>query len=818
MTLKALGSYDIVDELGAGGMGIVYKALDQTLKRTVAIKVIQAGKSARSSHLDRFKREAAVIARLRHPNVITLYDYGEEEGTFYYTMEYLKAETVGELIEDAEGPLSKRHLSAIGEGVFSALEYIHSQGLVHRDVKPGNIMVAPNERVTLMDFGLVKAQDLEALTKAGAIGTPRYMSPEMLKAENVDGRSDIFQMGLVLYEIATGKPAFKGRDVYVLARSVLAETPKNPSKVGKGLSNYFDEFIANCLAKDPNDRYQTAEEALTDFRRVLKNAPPLKKPTNALSQSSDSKESELKKSSNLSVLATKLSTSTITRPMFFFRDTPWPVKLLLLLLTAGLIVFIGSFMSPQAGGYRSFSIKTIPDLDAVNIHWSSETPYRSAIFWKEDGKNDSSYVKAVGSNRATTSHNILLDGIEKGIGYKFKVVYPDGTTSLPYTVKPVLASDLEARRLPPLWSSLNNLSIIWESNLPCTASVTFDLNGELIDRTLSRKLTRRHTLKLENLTFHSVLKNLRLTIATKRHRRVITGKDIDGPSRALNKFLAIVDQFKAGPLVARTKRKMASLGEKGDSEKLIRSTVDRLKPFRYLKSFSPAIKGVFQMTDESSVDYKAPLFIALRKLSAFDSLLDRFNKPRVHKLPGLYKNFIEVSYEKVLPPNPAVKIFELGEMDSSFLPTLKEQRPKNIMTSTAFTVMQAKHSFKVHYQLKKGSNLSHFFQSASDRPKMVLRSRNLTPEYFVRVTFGRGFSLDFWNNQESLPPTMWGSLHGENYEQTKLFEKSINSICVSFPKSMLTQGQNTFKVELYMLPGLEALHYTQIFGLYLYEN
>ena len=813
MTLKALGSYEIVDELGAGGMGVVYKAVDQTLKRTVAIKVIQAGKSERSSHLDRFKREAEVIARLRHPNVITLYDYGEEEGTFYYTMEYLKAETVSDLLADAESPLSRNHLQAIGEGVFAALEYIHSQGLVHRDVKPGNIMVAPDGRVTLMDFGLVKAEDLEGMTK-GAIGTPRYMSPEMLRAEQVDCRSDIFQMGLVLFEIATGEAAFKGRDVFVLARNVLTADPKRPSKLAKGLNRYFDTFIFNCLAKDIEDRYENAQEALIDFRRVLKNVPPLKKPKKPIASS---KESSQEITSTLSILVTRLSSTTLTRPMFFFRDIPWYLKLCCLILLMTFVYWMGTYTAQTPHTYRSYGVEVLPDLDAVTLKWKSDKAYPSALWWKDEEAKDDKYIRSEGSSIPTTAHSVQLEKLKKGVGHTFKIIYPNGKTSLPYSIKPLIATALEARRLPPRWLSLQKMDIKWETNLPCTSSITFDKNGALVSLPLSRRLQRTHLLSLRDLNFHTVLRDVRLTIATKRHRRVISSKDIEGPSRTYNNFLALVDAFKPAPIVKQTRRKLSKLKSDDEGAKLVSSITGKLRPYRQLRLFKPAIEGIFNMNESSAVDYKAPLYLALRKLSAFDSLLDRFDKPRQLNLHEMYAPFVKVKYSPELPPNPAVKLFELSEMDSSFLPTKEEQRPTKLMSNTAFTVIQARHSFKVHHSFKVSKDLSAFMKEATDNPKLLLRSRNLTPEFFVRVSFGRGFALDFFNNQENMPPTMWGTLHGEDYEKTKLFQKSINSIAVTFPKSLLNSGHNRFTVELYMLPGLRALHYTQLFGLYLYK-
>jgi len=814
--LESIGSYDIVDELGAGGMGIVYRAVDRQLRRTVALKVIHARVGSTSSHLERFKREAEVIARLRHPNVITLYDYGEAEGLCYYTMEYLEARTLADLVDEADGPLPRQKVLELGEGLCEALAYIHAQGLVHRDVKPANIMIGADGHVTLMDFGLVKAQDLEGITKAGAIGTPRYMSPEMLKAEEADRRSDIFQLGLVLYEAATGKSAFAGRDVYVLARNVLSARPPRPSKLVKSLSRHVDTFISNCLAKNPAHRYQDADEVRQDLRRVLKNVPPLRAPADPAdddSSGSSSTASEIKKSSAVTILASSLEISRLTGPFVTFRDTPWPVKLLVCFAVAASLWYMSSTAATvETGGYRAIDVEIRPDIDAFTLVWRSDRPYPTAALVKETDAPDETYVVAESPAEPTTNHELVFDKVQRGVTYTVKIRYPDGSTSLPQAVKPLLASGLEARRTALRWSGLDAVDVVYESSLPCRSEASYVSDGIPHDVVISPGYRREHVLSLRGLAPTATVRNVTLRLATARHRRQIVVDDVLGASGTLQSFVAAVEG--ALPDVATVlpplERDLRDLKDHDRARALAQRAWHGLACTGQFEDLQPLVAATFAATSP----LRQPLYGALRVLESFDALLERHEHPPLRDIPALYRPFLTTSYEAGMPAGPVCCLVDLGEVRSTFLPTRPEQRPDGLVSQAGFAVLQANDEFVVNTSIDARADLRPFMTShPADRYRLVVRVRNVTPEYFVRVSFGRHF-VDFRNTRASTPPTFWGGLHGEGYQQSAEYLRSINSICVAVPRDMLT-GAESFTVGLHLVPGLRALHYVQIFGLWL---
>jgi eukaryotic-like serine/threonine-protein kinase len=267
-----LGPYEIVSPLGAGGMGEVYRARDTRLDREVAVKVIAAELSASSEQRQRFEREARTISQLSHPHICALFDVGEQDGRAFLVMELLQGETLADRL--MKGPLSLEQTLRCGVEIADALDKAHRQGVVHRDLKPGNIMLTKSG-VKLLDFGLAKALQPVAstagtaiettlspnLTEAGMfVGTLQYMAPEQLSGVPADARSDIFAFGTVLFEIATGRRAFVGDSRIALASAILNEQAPAPSSVRAEIPRALDRLIRICLAKDPDERWQTAHD------------------------------------------------------------------------------------------------------------------------------------------------------------------------------------------------------------------------------------------------------------------------------------------------------------------------------------------------------------------------------------------------------------------------------------------------------------------------------------------------------------------------------------------------------------------------------
>jgi serine/threonine protein kinase/tetratricopeptide (TPR) repeat protein len=273
---RTLAHYRVLAQLGKGGMGEVYLAEDLRLRRRVALKVLPPDLAEEPRHLERFRREARSVAALNHPNIVTLYSVEEAEGLHFLVLEVVEGETLADLL--AHGPLPLDRLLPIAHSLAEALEAAHACGVIHRDLKPRNVMVSREGRVKILDFGIarwVHAPEEEReddgtpetdLTKTGRlIGTAAYMSPEQIQGEPVDPRSDLFSLGVLLYEMATGQQPFQGKSRLSTMAAVLHDTPPPPSTLVKGLPDRFNGIVSRCLAKEPSQRYQDAAELRRDL-------------------------------------------------------------------------------------------------------------------------------------------------------------------------------------------------------------------------------------------------------------------------------------------------------------------------------------------------------------------------------------------------------------------------------------------------------------------------------------------------------------------------------------------------------------------------
>jgi len=275
-----LGPYEILDALGAGGMGEVYRARDTRLERTVAIKILPQQLSNDPIRKQRFEREAKTISNLNHPHICTLHDIGSQDGVDYLVMECVEGETLAKRLE--KGPLALEQVLKYGAQVADALDKAHRSGVVHRDLKPGNIMLTPTG-AKLLDFGLAKpaapltsvatltaaVTQSSPMTEQGAIvGTFQYMSPEQVEGKELDGRSDIFSLGAVLYEMLTGQRAFPGKSQLSVASAILEKEPAPISAVKPMTPPTLDHVIRRCLAKDPEERWQTARDLELELKWI----------------------------------------------------------------------------------------------------------------------------------------------------------------------------------------------------------------------------------------------------------------------------------------------------------------------------------------------------------------------------------------------------------------------------------------------------------------------------------------------------------------------------------------------------------------------
>jgi beta-lactam-binding protein with PASTA domain/tRNA A-37 threonylcarbamoyl transferase component Bud32 len=281
------GRYELDGVVGRGGMAEVYRARDIRLDRIVAIKTLRTDLARDQIFQARFRREAQSAASLNHPSIVAVYDTGEDEDMVtgvpvpYIVMEYVDGRTVRDLLQEGHRLLPERSLEII-DGVLRALDYSHQAGIVHRDIKPGNVMVTRNGDIKVMDFGIARAMsDAQAtMTQtAQVIGTAQYLSPEQARGERVDARSDLYSAGCLLYELLTGRPPFTGDSPVAIAYQHVRENPVPPSRVDPDVPAWADAIVLKAMAKSPADRYQTAADMRADLQRAASGMPVSAPPT-----------------------------------------------------------------------------------------------------------------------------------------------------------------------------------------------------------------------------------------------------------------------------------------------------------------------------------------------------------------------------------------------------------------------------------------------------------------------------------------------------------------------------------------------------------
>src|SRR5499425_3153909 len=275
-----LGPYEITTQLGAGGMGEVYRARDTRLERSVAIKILPEQLSKDPVRKQRFEREAKTVSSLNHPHICVLHDIGSQDGVDFLVMECVEGETLAKRLE--KGPLPMEQVLKFGAQIADVLDKAHRSGVVHRDLKPGNIMLTPTG-TKLLDFGLAKpavalvsgstltvAARPSPMTQEGTVvGTFQYMSPEQVEGKELDGRSDIFSLGAVLYEMLTGKKAFEGKSQLSVASAILEKEPEAISALKPLTPPVLDHAIRKCLAKTPDERWQSASDVASELKWIL---------------------------------------------------------------------------------------------------------------------------------------------------------------------------------------------------------------------------------------------------------------------------------------------------------------------------------------------------------------------------------------------------------------------------------------------------------------------------------------------------------------------------------------------------------------------
>jgi len=274
--------YRIEREIARGGMAEVYLARDQSLDRLVALKALFPEYAREPSFVERFRREAQAAANLNHPNIVAIYDWGQESGTYFIVMEYVEGRSLRDLIRN-DGPLDPGQAADITAEIASALAFAHRSGVVHRDVKPGNVLLTQSGTVKVTDFGIARAGTSDGLTQTGSVmGTATYFSPEQAQGLAVDGRSDVYSVGIVLYELVCGVPPFVADSPVSVAYKHVREEPVPPSRRNPDVPPALEQIIMSALAKDPEHRYQSADDLRADLLRFRRGRPLSAAPVTAI--------------------------------------------------------------------------------------------------------------------------------------------------------------------------------------------------------------------------------------------------------------------------------------------------------------------------------------------------------------------------------------------------------------------------------------------------------------------------------------------------------------------------------------------------------
>lgn len=271
--------YRVTEKVGAGGMAEVYKAVDETLGRTVAVKVLRSSFAQDPAFVERFRREAQAAANLQHPGIVNIYDWGADGDAYYIVMEYIRGTDLKSLVR-TQGPLAPAQVAEFGEQICAALAVAHGYDVIHRDIKPQNIVLMPDGRVRVMDFGIARMTDGDDLTQTGSVlGTAQYVSPEQAQGRPLTAASDLYSLGIVLYELLTGSPPFAGETPVAVALKQVHDAPAPLRQLRPDLSPALEAVIMRALVKDPRGRYATADEMRQDLRRAAQGEAPAAAPT-----------------------------------------------------------------------------------------------------------------------------------------------------------------------------------------------------------------------------------------------------------------------------------------------------------------------------------------------------------------------------------------------------------------------------------------------------------------------------------------------------------------------------------------------------------
>ena len=437
---RRLGNYTLGEVLGRGGMGTVYRAKADGSDEAVALKVLLPELAQDLEYLKRFRREIKAGSRLTCPYVVHIVGWGEDQGYFYFAMELLEnGKDLARVLED-DDRMKASQVMDVGIQLCQALDELHRTGVVHRDIKPGNIMLLPDNTIKLMDFGLAKMLDRTALTATGeALGSPRYMSPEILKGLPADYRSDVYQVGVLLYELVCGEPAFDGESFDRLLHLILETSAIDINTLYPDVSPDLAAVIRTCMRKSPTDRYRTVAELQANLEAVKDGRPPLPPFSGKVSGKSDVGP---RASSHATAAALDHTDAVKTRKILTEGITPPKVMAFLFFLVMALVAVVLMRQPPAAIDPQ---VQITKGFQSVEIRWQTAQPCATRARTRIGKGPIKEYTNAVETK--ATEHTILLKNLEVGKPYKVKLAGTRGPYRAPVLVELVKPAPPSAVRV-----------------------------------------------------------------------------------------------------------------------------------------------------------------------------------------------------------------------------------------------------------------------------------------------------------------------------------------------------------------------------------
>ncbi|MBI4867282.1 MAG: serine/threonine protein kinase [Candidatus Wallbacteria bacterium] len=487
---KKIGKYALKDKLGQGGMGVVFLAVQEGLEREVALKVLPEKNLERSKDLlRRFMKEASVCAKLSHPNIIKVYDYGFEQGLYYYAMEVLRATSLEDVLK--KQPVQPVDFTLrIAREMAGAFEYYHPMNIVHRDIKPANIMLDGEGKSILTDFGLVKDLLSTGITREGAaVGTPYYMAPEQVTGQPVDGATDIWQLGVVLYRMLTGRLPFKGEGGMDVLRVILTEPPALLTSLNPKVPPSLENLVMNCLEKDRGVRYRSAQELAADLTTVSRRGFVARRRELADGGAAPALPSPQPLRSTRSLAAARSpSLQAAPQPP---RSSSWiapsmRIAAIVLLIPAA---FALVWWRGRHADFAAMEVLVRAGSRRAIVDWQSPSEYAGQIEWTSASGDAALRVSSVDSP-GRLKHSIVLEPLEVGREYRFCILFPDGRRSLEYNFRapdaPLSVDDLRV--------DATSLELTFSTAAPAVALLR---SGEHSAR--DAEPASNHRLKLEGI-------------------------------------------------------------------------------------------------------------------------------------------------------------------------------------------------------------------------------------------------------------------------------------------------------------------------------